>query len=83
MGYLDRLVDSAKLDDQTNNLAQHLASLAPLAVRGMKQALNQIARGNLNENEVKKAITKCFASTDLSEGIAAKSEKRDPNFTGR
>ena len=76
MGYLDRLVDSAKLDDQTNNLA-------PLAVRGMKQALNQIARGNLNENEVKKAITQCFASTDLSEGIAAKSEKRDPNFTGR
>ena len=83
MGYLDRLVDSAELDDQTINLAQRLATLAPLAVRGMKQALNQIARGNLNENEVKKAITQCFASTNLSEGIAAKSENRDPKFTGR
>ena len=83
MGYLDRLTDSTKLDDQTNDLAQHLATLAPLAVRGMKQALNQIARGNLNENEAEKAIAQCFASTDLSEGIAAKNEKRDPKFTGR
>lgn len=83
IGYLDRLVELAKLDDETHDLAQQFATLAPLAVRGMKQALNQIARGNLNENEVEKAITQCFASTDLSEGIAAKRENRDPKFTGR
>ena len=83
MGYLDRLVDSAELYDQTDKLAQHLATLAPLAVRGMKQALNQIALGNLHEHETKKAIAQCFASADLSEGIAAKSEKRAPSFTGR
>ena len=83
MGYLDRLVDSAKLNDQTDELAQHVASLAPLAVRGMKQALNQLANGHLNETDAETAIAQCFASADLSEGIAAKSAKRAPRFTGR
>ena len=83
MGYLDRLVDSAKLNDQTDELAQHVASLAPLAVRGMKQALNQIANGHLNETDAETAIAQCLTSADLSEGIAAKSAKRAPRFTGR
>ena len=83
MGYLDWLVDPEKLYDETDILAQHFATLAPLAVHGMKQALNHIANGSLNERDAKKAIAECFASADLLEGIAAKCEKRAPNFIGQ
>jgi len=83
IGYLDLLVESENLYDETDKLAQRLTTLAPLAVRGMKQALNRIAHGNLDESAVQKTIAQCFASADLSEGITAKSEKRAPKFIGR
>lgn len=82
IGYLDQLVDPAKLMNHTDDLAKRLAAVAPLAVRGMKRALNQISSGILDEEETKRAILRCFGSIDLAEGIAAKKEKRTPNFTG-
>ncbi len=82
LGYLDWVVETSMLQKRTNELAQRLAALAPLAVRGMKRALNQIADGTLDETESKRAIAECFDSTDITEGVAAKIQKRAPRFTG-
>jgi enoyl-CoA hydratase/carnithine racemase len=49
----------------------------------MKRAINQIARGALDEPRTKAAIAECFHSDDLKEGLAAYSEKRRPAFKGR
>ena len=80
--YLDRLVDPEELARETDEFANSLAALAPLAVRGMKRALNQIANGKLDEDAAKQAIDRCFTSADLAEGLAAKKERRRPDFIG-
>ena len=83
LGYFDWLVEAATLQERTDQLAQQLAALAPLALRGMKRALSQIAYGNLDDTETKRAILECFASSDISEGISAKIQNRMPVFTGQ
>jgi enoyl-CoA hydratase len=83
LGYFDWLVEATTLQERTDQLAQRLAALAPLAVRGMKRALNQISYGTLDEAAAKQAISECFGSSDINEGIAAKTQNRAPAFTGQ
>lgn len=83
VGYLDWLVDAADLPARTEKIAQQALDLAPLSLSGMKRAINQIARGALDEKRTLAAIAECFRSDDLKEGLAAYSEKRRPAFKGR
>ena len=45
LGYLDRLVAPGQLDTEVQHIADALAAGAPLALRGMKTSLNELARG--------------------------------------
>jgi enoyl-CoA hydratase len=67
-------------------LAEQIAALAPLSVRGHKHALNVFAAAPpLNEVErtaLARLEAEAFASRDLQEGLAAFSEKRAPRFEG-
>jgi enoyl-CoA hydratase/carnithine racemase len=83
VGFLDHLVSPPNLDGFVSNFAQHIAGLAPLAVRSMKSILRQIAAGTINHEVAKELSTLCLESQDLQEGFAAKREKRSPRFTGR
>lgn len=83
VGYLDWLVPAPELAGRTDAIARQALALAPLPVTGMKRAINQIARGALDEAQTKAAIAACFRSDDLKEGLAAYSEKRTPVFRGR
>jgi enoyl-CoA hydratase/carnithine racemase len=83
LGYLDHLVPFTELKPATDRYADRIAGLAPLAVQGMKRALNQIARGRLDENLAKETIRNCMASEDAKEGPRAFAEKRKPVFHGR
>ena len=56
---------------------------APLAVRGMKQSLNEIARGASDPARLREREAACAASADLREGLAAFAAKREPQFNGR
>ncbi len=71
-------------DDATRALAAEkaasFASFAPLPMEGMKRALNQIAHGDLDVSAANKMAGQCWASDDLQEGLAARSEKRAPVF---
>jgi enoyl-CoA hydratase/carnithine racemase len=82
IGYLDEVVPTGELVARVDALATLLASRAPLAVQGMKRALNAIARGNASAAEVDADVLRCMRSADLVEGLAAWKEKRAPVFRG-
>ena len=73
--------DSAATLALAADKAAELASFAPLAMEGMKRALNQIAHGDLDEKTANRTAAQCWASDDLQEGLKARAEKRAPQFT--
>lgn len=83
VGYLTELVETERLEARVRELADTIAGLAPLAVAGMKRALNEIARGSLDAAALRARVAQSAASQDLREGVQAWQEKRAPRFTGR
>jgi enoyl-CoA hydratase/carnithine racemase len=83
IGFLTRLVDPAGLDSAVDELAQTLAANAPLAVQGVKLALNELARGDWDEAVFARRAGAALASEDLKEGLAAVVGKRAARFFGR
>jgi len=83
LGYLDALVEPAALDAEVERLAASLLAGAPLALQGMKQSLNEIARGEFDLARLRRRESHCATSTDLREGLAAFAERRAPRFAGR
>lgn len=83
IGYLTQMVPADGLDAAVDELAQRLAAMAPLAVQGMKRALNEIARGEFDAAGCAARAQASQASDDVREGLAAFREKRSPVFSGR
>lgn len=83
IGYLDACVDVDRLDDEVAAWSAALAAGAPLAVQGMKRALDDWAAGRFEPAEVEARAAACAASDDLREGLAALRERREPRFSGR
>lgn len=82
--FLDRLLpDVPALHLAADALAQQLCELAPLALLGMKQHLNAIARGQLDVAALQADINRANASADLAEGVLAWQAKRLPRFSGK
>jgi hypothetical protein len=69
-GFLDRLVPAERLDAEAAEMAEALAGLAPLAVRGMKRTILELSRGALDEGAARARVAACFASADHAEGLA-------------
>jgi enoyl-CoA hydratase/carnithine racemase len=82
IGYLDRLVAPEQLDPAVEDWAQSLLAGAPLALRGMKQSLNDLARGQADEAALRERERQCAVSQDLREGLAAFAQRREPRFNG-
>jgi len=83
IGYLDWLVKRAQFKERVGELAARIAGMAPLAVAGMKQAIDAFARAHADETPMRAAILQSYASQDLREGLAAQRERRKPRFAGK
>ena len=68
------------LDEEVGRLAGILAGNAPVAMRGMKRAINEFARGKLDEDAADARARDSMRSAEIKEGIKAFAEKRPPNF---
>jgi len=82
-GFLTELLPADRLRERSSQLAETVAGLAPIAVQGMKQHLNAIARGDLDAQALADDIRRATQSDDIREGALAWKEKRRPAFTGR
>ena len=80
IGYLTAMVPAEALDEEVDRLAAILAGNAPLAMRGMKQAINEFARGNLDEAAADRRHRDSMRGAEIKEGIKAFTEKRPPKF---
>jgi len=82
IGFLDYLVEPADLEARTQELADEISALAPLSLRGMKETLNNIARGELDIDRARALQLTCLESEDFVEGKQALAEKRPAIFKG-
>ena len=80
IGYLTAMVPVERLDEEVDRLATILAGNAPLAMRGMKRAINEFARGELDEAAADRRHRDSMRGEEIREGIAAFAEKRAPRF---
>jgi enoyl-CoA hydratase len=80
IGYLTAMVPAEALDEEVDRLAAILAGNAPLAMRGMKQAINEFARGALDEAAADRRHRDSMRGAEIKEGIKAFAEKRPPKF---
>lgn len=83
IGFLTEIVEDEALHGRVDQLSAQLASMAPIALFGMKRHLNAIARGTLDAEALQRDIHRSESSADLREGAAAWKEKRQPVFNGK
>jgi enoyl-CoA hydratase len=80
IGYLTAMVPAEALDEEVDRLASILAGNAPVAMRGMKRAINEFARGKLDEAAADLRHRDSMRGAEIKEGIKAFAEKRPPKF---
>jgi enoyl-CoA hydratase/carnithine racemase len=80
IGYLTAMVPAEALDEEVDRLATTLAGNAPVAMAGMKRAINEFARGALDEAAADRRHRDSMRSAEIREGIRAFAEKRPPKF---
>src|SRR6478609_8776195 len=80
IGYLTAMVPLAALDEEVDRLATLLAGNAPVAMRGMKRTINEIARGKLDEAAADQRARDSMRGDEIKEGVRAFAEKRPPKF---
>jgi enoyl-CoA hydratase len=80
IGYLTATAPKETLDEEVDRLATILAGNAPSAMRGMKRAINEFARGELDEAAADQRARDSMRGDEIQEGIKAFGEKRAPEF---
>jgi len=85
IGLCERLVDDDALDAEVTALAGRIAAAPPLAVQGVKRAVEAAGRLPIAEGLVVEAAAQsvCLRSDDMREAISAFAEQREPDYTGR
>jgi len=85
IGLVNKVVPNEKLEDEVRTFAKELAQQSPIALKLVKQCLNQGTQVPLDvamELEAQ-CFGTMFSTEDVFEGIAAFMEKRKPEFKGK
>jgi enoyl-CoA hydratase/carnithine racemase len=82
IGLLGELLpDYDSLQSRASELAQTVASQAPLTLRATKEAIRRIKQ-KMNPDEDRDLLLMCYMSRDFREGMDAFLNKRPPKWTG-
>src|ERR1044071_1773062 len=80
IGYLTAMVPAEALDEEVDRLGNILAGNAPQAMAGMKRAINEFARGKLDEAAADQRHRESMRGAEIKEGIRARAENRPRKF---
>jgi len=85
MGYVLDVVESDRLLDRANELAERVAAGSPHSHRLIKQLTYEGLTASVAEHMVRhtSAMSASFKSDDHREGVAAFLERRPARFTGK
>lgn len=85
LGLVSSVVPADELWDRTMELADEIATNAPMAVRAAKRLMRHGMTEDFEDHVQRQylALLPLFASQDFREGLASYLEKRPPEFTGR
>jgi enoyl-CoA hydratase len=82
LGLLTATFEPEELEARTLELAETIASNAPLTIRSVKEGINRIVkRGRVEESA--DLLLLCYQSEDFKEGVEAFLAKRPPRWRGR
>lgn len=84
IGLVNRVVPDAELTGEAQALATRLAAMAPLAISSIKRQFDESAGLSMAQalEAEAEAQAMLFASSDVTEAMAAFVEKREPQFRG-
>jgi enoyl-CoA hydratase/carnithine racemase len=84
MGLVNRVVEDGKVADAARDMAEVIASNAPLTVGSVKYIVGQTVKPESERDlaECDARVKACFDSQDYIEGRRAFLEKRKPQFVG-
>ncbi len=84
-GLVSRVVPAARLMEEVDAVATTISQMSRSAARMAKEAVNRAFESTLAEGLLyeRRLFHSAFATDDQSEGMAAFTEKRAPNFTHR
>ena len=83
VGLLHEVVeDLPALEKRAEELANEVASMAPLTLRSTKEGLRRLQQ-RLTREEAEDLILMCYMSNDFREGMDAFLNKRPPQWSGR
>lgn len=84
-GIVNRVVEAASLDDEVRTFAETLGAKPPLAVRVVKEIVDETSELGLRDALAyeHRASLPLYHTEDYREGVEAFTEDRDPEWTGR
>lgn len=84
-GLVNHVHSAEELEAKTMEMAEKIASKAPIALQLCKEAVKFASRSNLDEGLRREVdlFAICFSTEDKQEGVSAFLEKRKPEFKGK
>jgi enoyl-CoA hydratase/carnithine racemase len=83
VGLVDEVLASDRLEDRARELAQRIATLAPLTLSAVKEAARRVSATAFTIPDAEELMLSCYLSQDFQEGVRAFLEKRTPEWQGK